>query len=235
MRIEIMKREMKITFVFALVSILCVCNIQAEIIWDSGHHIFSEGSEDYVYMYNDASAEIVGGEIDWMYMYNEAFADITGGQIWELYMYNSTTADISGGYVSILLGQDTSSVDVYAGSDIGLLRPNDSSTANVYGGTINHLFVLGNSTTNIYEGDFTMGFSANDSPVINMYVQEYHWDPDGGSSSGFGLLTGTWLNSGEAFSIDYVDLDSFDHIAFVPEPSTMLLVGLGGLVLRTKK
>jgi len=206
-----------IIIITTVVFVVGVANVQAEIIWDSGHHVYSEGEETWVYMYNDASADIIGGIIH------------------EFYMYNNSTADITGGYVSVVLGQDTSSVNVYAGSDIGLLRPNDSSTANVYGGEINHLFVLGNSTTNIYEGDFPMGFSANDSPVINMYVQEYLWDPDGGSSSGFGLLTGTWLSSGEAFSIDYVALDSFDRIAFIPEPSTILFMCLGGLLLRTKK
>ena len=204
--------------VMMMVLALGVCgNVRAEITWDSGHHIYSEGSEDYVYMYNEASAEI------------------TGGEIWEFYMYNSTTADISGGYVSILLGQDTSHVDVYDGSDIGLLRPNDFSTANVFGGEINHLFVLGNSTTNVYGGNFAMGFSANDSALIQMYVQDYNWDPEGGSSSSFGLLTGTWLNSGESFLIDHVALSAFDNIVFVPEPSMILLLGLGSLVLRMKK
>ena len=151
----------------------------------------------------------------------------------EIDMINGATADITGGEIGILLCWDTSEVFVYKPSEIDLLRPSDFSTANVYGGQINHSFVLGNSTTNIYGGDFPMGFSANDSPVINMYVQEYDWDPDGGSSSGFGLLTGTWLDSGEAFSIDYVALDSYDHIAFVPESMTLVMFGLGGLLLRS--
>jgi hypothetical protein len=78
--------------IMTVVLVVGVCNVRAEIIWDSGHHEFSEGSEDFVYMYNDASA------------------DISGGIIHEFYMYNNTTADITGGYVSVVLGQDTSSV-----------------------------------------------------------------------------------------------------------------------------
>lgn len=211
---------MKITpylVVFSSLLLLAVGSMQGELIWDSGHYVYSEGTETFVYMYNDASAEI------------------TGGTIHEFYMYNETTAEITGGNISVLLGQDTSHVDVYDGSTIGLLRPNDTSTSYVYGGDINHLFVLGNSTTNVYGGNFPMGFSANDSAVIKMYVSDYMWDPDGGSESEFGLLTGTWLNSGETFSIDYVDLDSYDNIVFIPEPLTFSMCFSGLLYLSIRK
>jgi len=217
MRIEIMKREMKISFILALVSVFCVCNIQAEITWDSGHHIFSEGSEDYVYMYNEASAEIIGGEI------------------WELYMYNSTTADISGGYVSILLGQDTSSVDVYAGSDLYLLRPNDSSTANVEGGEIDVIFTLGSSVTYIY-GGLIDEIDADNLSTLYLYIDNYDFDPTGGTR-GAGLITGTWIDDGGNFSISLQDTDTIEHINFVPEPSTVCMFAIGGLVVKrlTKK
>ena len=200
----------KTNILVVMILIASVCgNAQADVIWESGHHVYSEGSETFVNMYNDASAEI------------------SGGWIGEFSMYNDTTAEITGGFIGILRGQDTSHVDVYGGSDIGLLRPNDFSTANVFEGEINHLFVLGNSITNVYGGNFAMGFSANDSALIQMYVQDYNWDPEGGSSSSFGVLTGTWLNSGESFLIDHVALSAFDNIVFVPEPGTVLVLGVG--------
>ena len=189
-------------------------NVEGAITWDSGHHVFTEGSETFVNMFNDASAEI------------------SGGYIAEFSMYDNTTADITGGQISILWGQGSSSVDVYAGSDISLLRPNDSSTSNVYDGQINHLFVLGDSITNIYGGEFEQGLSANDSALIMMYAENIFWDPEGGSGSSFGVLSGTWLSDGDPFTIDYVDIDCFDHIVFIPEPSTILLIGLDGLILR---
>jgi len=194
------------------VSILCVCNIQAEIIWDSGHHVYSEGEETWVYMYNDASADILGGIIH------------------EFYMYNNTTADITGGYVSVVLGQDTSSVDVYAGSDIGLLRPNDSSTASVYGGEINSLFTLGDSVTNIYQTSLNF-VDATDSSTINMFVESYNWNPTGGAW-GDGLLTGVWLNTSQPFSIEITYLPTINHINFVPEPATMGLFMIGILMFQ---
>lgn len=118
---------------------------------------------------------------------------------------------------------------------IGLLRPNDNATATVYGGELNSIFALGNSTVNVYGGTYETGISVHGSPLINMYVQEYTWNPDGGSSKNFGLLTGVWFESGEEFYIDYVDFDAIDHIVFIPEPSVILLMGTGSLFLRYKK
>jgi len=208
-----MKRKIQITITVAVVFVMGVCNVPAlyaEIVWDSGHHVYSEGEETWVYMYNDASAEIIGGTIH------------------EFYMYNNTTADITGGHISVVLGQDTSSVDVYAGSDISLLRPNDSSISNVYDGTVDYLFALGYSNTNIYGGFFDE-IAAEDFSLVNLYVESYDWNPTGGARDG-GLLTGSWLGTTETFSIDLVSEGTFNHLNFVPEPTTLFLFGIGGLI-----
>jgi len=196
----------------AFVLSMGAANVQAEIIWDSGHHVFSEGSETYLTMLNDASADILGGIIH------------------EFGMYNNTTADIMGGYISVVLGQDTSSVDVYEGGDIYLLRPNDSSTANVYGGDIDVIFALGSSDTHIYSGTINE-IDAENLSTLFLYVDDYDFDPTGGSRDG-GLITGTWLNNNGSFSISLEETDTIDHIFFVPEPGTLslLIIGLVGLL-----
>ena len=187
---------------------------QAEITWNSGHHVFSEGSETYVYMYNDASAEI------------------SGGYIAEFSMFDDTTADITGGQISVVMGQGSSSVDVFTGSDVSLLRPNDSSTANVYGGNTNVIFTLGSSHTNIYEG-LINEIDCTDLSLVNFFVKTYDFNPTGGAF-GVGLLTGTW-NSNNAFSIDLRTEDTINHINIIPEPATLILLALGAIGSRRRK
>jgi hypothetical protein len=52
------------------------------------------------------------------------------------------------------------------------------------------------------------------------------------------LLTGTWLD-GTAFSIQLIDSAGYaatiDNIRFIPEPATMLLLGIGGVFLRRRQ
>ena len=52
------------------------------------------------------------------------------------------------------------------------------------------------------------------------------------------LLTGYWLD-GTDFSIQLIDVNGYspaiENIQFIPEPATLILLGLGGLLLRRKK
>jgi len=52
------------------------------------------------------------------------------------------------------------------------------------------------------------------------------------------LLTGNWLD-GSGFSVTLLDQTGYDpvysNINFVPEPATLALFGLGGLLLRKKR
>ena len=196
----------------AVILMMTCCNVRGDLIWDSGYREYSAGDEQWVYMYNDASVDITGGSID------------------ELYMYDDTSAKVTGGEVGILWGQGNSSIEVYEGGAVTLLRPNDNATASIYGGEIYLLVALGNSTTKVHEGEFLAG-GISGTATIEMYVREYSWDPN----PDFGVLTGKWYESGEAFSIDYVTLNAYEHMVFVPEPSVFLLLGMGGLMLRHKK
>jgi hypothetical protein len=67
-----------------------------------------------------------------------------------------------------------------------------------------------------------------------MIVKEYEY------VTSSNMLTGLWVDD-SAFSIQLVDQTGYDpvidNIAFtvIPEPATLLLFGLGGLLLRRKK
>ena len=146
----------------------------------------------------------------------------------EIDMINGATADITGGGIGILRCFDTTEVFVYEPSEISLLKPFGSSTANVFGGTINSMYTVENSVTNINESSLNF-VDAIDSSTINMFVESYNWNPTGGTW-GDGLLTGIWLNTSQPFSIEIIDLQTINHINFIPEPSTMILFGLGSII-----
>ena len=70
------------TRIFSLVVVfltISACNVQAEIIWDSGHHEFSEGFEGEVWMLNDATADITGGYIGNLLCYDISSVDTYDG------------------------------------------------------------------------------------------------------------------------------------------------------------
>lgn len=204
-----MRKE--ILVIAGIVLLISAVTTQAEIIWDSGHHVFSEGSETHIYMNNDASADIIGGDIG------------------ELYMYDFTESDITGGHIGALLCDDSSYAYIHDSSSISLIRPNHSSVVDIYDGTINDVLAIGSSITNIHGGSLYI-LDARESSIVNLYTIVYDFDPSGGFY-GAGLLTGEWIGSGASFSINFDD-GTIDHVNFVPEPATILLFGMGGLILR---
>ena len=90
----------QIYILLAVVSIL-VCNVRADLIWNSGHHVFSGGSEDSVEMYLEATAEITGGWISELRTYDNTLADtdpvlmfrINNGKITKIYSHIAPWAE----------------------------------------------------------------------------------------------------------------------------------------------
>jgi len=116
----------------ALVSILCVCNSRAEIIWDSGHHAFSEGFEGEVWLLNDATADITGGEIGQLLCWDTS----------EVFVYEP-------GEIDLLRPNDSSTANVYSGT-IGFLFALGSSNTNIYSASLDWLGAMDSSQVNLY-------------------------------------------------------------------------------------
>jgi len=167
-------------------------------------------------------------------VWDGGYHEFSEGYESEVDMINGATADITGGEIGILRSFDTTEVFVYEPSEINLLKPFDSSVANVFGGTTGYLFAVGSSETHIYGGSLDW-LDAMDSSTVNLYVESYVLDPTGGDF-GDGLLTGIWLDGG-SFSIDLVTDEAISHINFVPEPSCITFMVIGGLIFSriTKK
>ena len=170
------------------------------------------------------------------------------------------TYEIHSGYTAGLILKNDESLWM-TGGGVGLLDLNDYSLAKIYGTTMliegsggiwdliqggySHLDFLGGeihqlsmasyATATLKGGriDRLRTHQGAGYPYIDLYCLD--WNHNDLTN----LLTGHW-SDGSAFSIQLLDVagtvKNIDNINFIiiPEPVTMLLLGLGGLLIRRK-
>ena len=118
----------------------------------------------------------------------------------------------------------------------------DHATVDMFGGNVGLIEAWNYSTVNLYGGiisDYLLAYG-DDSLTVNIYGYGFEYDPLAGDYRG-GQLTGFWLDD-TPFSIDlYYDdtpggaiIDTYPHIVLIPEPTTILLLTLGGLILKKR-
>ena len=134
---------------------------------------------------------------------DRSLVNYSGNQIDSIDAYNQSTVNILSGGVMHLTLYDSSEVNFNDGKK-GNIQVIDDSVINIYGGQI---FTV----ASFYSG------------IVNIYG--YGFDLDGYN------LTGFW-QGGEAFSMDiFSQVNDNLNLITIPEPATVLLLGLGGLVL----
>jgi hypothetical protein len=140
--------------------------------------------------------------------------EIVDGDIYgEIYMYNDATAEMFDGDVYKMEAFDISTFEMLDGV-MDLLFVHDSSTANIHGGNLDALRATEEAQVNLYAYDVT-----------------YH---ETGGHYDRGWIEGRYIESELYFNFDFVLVDSFSHISVVPEPSSILLLVLGGLLIRRR-
>lgn len=175
------REERNIARIFSMTALfifLIFLPLQADTIWTEGYHEINDG---------DVYTEI--------WMYNDATADMFGGDVFKLELFDITM-------VSIFDGELTD------------LRLHDNSIGDLYGGDLNRLGISENGLLNLYAYDVT-----------------YH---ETGGYYDRGWIEGKYINNDLYFSFDFVEPDTFLHINLIPEPSTLLLFGLGVLLLKKR-
>jgi len=181
-----------------------------------------------------------GDEYSYVSVYNDAIVDMTGGTVTiQLGAYDSSTVNISGG---VLNGVFTSGESVDSTLNLsGSMQADEveiwgSGTLNMLGGTIGSVEI--HNVANLYGGTISDYLLA--TSTVNIYGYDFEYDPLAGNYQG-GQLTGFWLDD-TPFSIDlyYQDIpgapiiDTWSHIVLIPEPTTILLLAIGGIILRKR-
>ena len=197
-----------------IVSILLCCTVSVSIGYDY------EITDEYfggLTLHNEETLLMTGGGGHELNLDGYSQATIQGtsplveysGGIWQLFIAGYTQLDFSGGEVHefyILSGARA----VFSGGRIDNIR----STQHV---------------EDIPVGDPPVWVP---DPHIEIFCRDHHWNEIDN------ILTGTWFDD-STFSIKLVDVNGYDpvidNIFFTPEPATLLLITVGGLLLRRRK
>ena len=196
------------------------------------------GQGEYLTMYDSSTLNLYNG------------SEIKGGTYHKL--YNSSTVNV---YEGALIGlgsgilmdmYDSSTLNIYGGT-VGLfLYTHDSSTVNLYAGLLGISYIFDSSTVNVYAGhveDWIHNIVVEPTATVNIYGYgfEYtpygYWmEPIGGIGEGWWItkLTGYSFNGAPIIIEGLPDPATNDNINLIPEPTTVLLLGLGGLALLRK-
>lgn len=133
--------------------------------------------------------------------------------------------------------ENDATLDFLSGTASGLrvgTTATSTAAANLYGGTITYdLYTSGNSVTNVHLMDFDILTSDQDS-TVNIYAYDVTFYSTGGVNNE-GYMTGMFYQNDVSFAIDFWNPETVSHVNIVPEPTTFLLFGLGGFLLRKKR
>lgn len=103
----------------------------------------------------------------------------------------------------------------------------DGSQISIHNGLFHFLFMEENSTAHIYGGNFWDGIlDRSNSCELHLYGYDFLWENNN--------VTGYWQDD-EAFDFALIASDNNVIFHIVPEPATLALFGLGGLLIRRKK
>jgi len=135
-----------------------------------------------------------------------------GDDYGEVNIYNNVTLDIFGGEISALWTFDNTLTNWYDG-DIMYLQIHDDSIVNIYGGNL-------------------WTFAGTENSLVNLYAYDVIITHTGGFWND-GEVFGKFCADDSSFSFDLWGDSSYTHINIVPEPTSLLLLSLGGLLLRS--
>jgi hypothetical protein len=196
---------------------------------------------------------------DYIWLDNYIFNDpgthlelVNGGKIWFILPYNKSTVTINGGF----LGGSNAAIDtagdnivrINGGTIIGDIAANNNSRIYVSGGSLNDdIYAYDTGIVEVRGGSVGGVYGAFNSGTIYLYGSDFQI---GGQTLSYGdslrdygtlstnqnyfkgIITGT-LQNGSAINNSFlISARTNADIIVIPEPATVLLLGLGAAVLR---
>ena len=197
---------------------------------DGGHHTIDHLIEDTVRV--DYQTPGIATQLDIvdgallerpLRAYENSIVKIQGGQTGTIYAKGYCIVDMSGGTIYTLHAEYDSQVTVNDGSISELLWLHGRSNVTFSGGTIGTDITVDAEALLTFVGS---NFAIDGTPVgYGDLASNYAFT---------GTVTGTLAN-GDILNNDFTITSSFADITFIPEPATLLLLGLGAVIVRSKK
>jgi hypothetical protein len=177
--------------------------------------------------WGDSRINVLGGSVDdYLMIHHFSRLNISAGSLGIVTGDGYTQMNISGGSIehSVNCG-GFSQADISGGSILLYIASNDFSQVNLSGGALGgFLDLYGRSRINIFGSDFTVdGQSIRYGELTSILGGDRVDEP-------LRRLTGI-LASGEPINNDF-RIGNYAKIVLIPEPATIVLLGLGALSLR---
>jgi hypothetical protein len=182
---------------------------------------------------DQTTVDMTGGFVHNLRSYDSSIINMTGGEILTLEAYNTSTANVSGGEVYSLSAWDSAIVNFSDDARAFNFLASEFGTLNVTGGTAEYLGAIDSSTVNLYGGLVIDSLWVGDFAHGNIYGYDLVKTSFGGRY-GYGQVYGFWTDS-TAFTIDLNGSETYSHINLIPEPSSLLLIAFGSLLLKRKR
>ena len=180
-----------------------------------------------VFAFDNSQVAISGGVMGVLYTFDDSQVAVSGGSMGSLATEGSSQITVSGGSMDYLAVNINSRV-IVSGGKVGDLGVHHSSQVIVSGGLLEgDMYLSTNGVLTIDGSDFAIdGTPVGYIELTSILGLGYDDEP-------YRRLTGTLLN-GDPLDNDF-RIGNSAKIILVPEPATLLLLGLGGLILRRKR
>jgi len=231
--------------------VLCLCPITkgADKTFDSNGQILPGETWDTVYVRNNGTVvDMSGGQIGSQHSFgglitsDSSIFNMSGGQIIgyssgfnSIFINDSSTFNVSGGTIDMYMDfvvYGSANANISGGNvTAGRLKTSFSSTVNITGGSINldMLDVFGGGRLTISRGLLTIDdTSIGNNSVIDVYGYDFNYDPSKM------ILTGRLLD-GNQLNISGLDSLEYQRFNLIPEPSSLLLIGFGLLMIKPRR
>jgi len=255
----------KIRIVILLVVMLAGAGrVQAALTWDIYKDAVIDEVGDFygrVHIYDTppehTSVNMVGGRVDVMWVYDASTLNMTGGRVSTLLGVESSTVNISGGAEVRSAGVWEFGTVNMSGGDVEHVRTKDHTTMNISGGSVEYavevrdlgvlnmtggqvhvLTAFDSAFVNLLGGNISeMGIAERGGRKFDGVINVYGYDlvkTSSGGKYGHGQVYGSWYED-TRFTIELRGSDTYSGIALIPEPTTLLLLGIGAAIVRMRK